>query len=67
MLFGTSNFGRQTIINNTIALAKASVVFDVAMGARIIAVKRLPEIGMRLNGDSRTCAGTLGEARLQSH
>src|SRR3989475_7160441 len=29
MLFGTSNFDRQTIINNTAALAKASRVFDV--------------------------------------
>ena len=29
MLFGTSNFDRQTIINNTVALAKASQVFDV--------------------------------------
>src|SRR5882762_10393405 len=29
MLFGTSNFDRQTIINNTVALGKASRVFDV--------------------------------------
>jgi len=29
MLFGTSNFDRQTIINNTVALAKAARVFDV--------------------------------------
>ena len=29
MLFGTSNFDRQSIINNTVALAKASRVFDV--------------------------------------
>src|ERR1700746_1547084 len=29
MLFGTSNFDRQTIINTTVALAKASQVFDV--------------------------------------
>src|ERR1700739_3204183 len=29
MLFGTSNFDRQTIINNTVALAKASRVFDL--------------------------------------
>src|SRR5947209_8600474 len=29
MLFGTSNFDRQTISNNTVALAKASRVFDV--------------------------------------
>jgi hypothetical protein len=28
MLFGASNFDRQTIINNTVALAKASRVFD---------------------------------------
>src|SRR5580704_14359249 len=29
MLFGTSNFDRQAIINNTVALAKASRVFDL--------------------------------------
>ena len=29
MLFGVSNFDRQTIINNTVALAKAAKVFDV--------------------------------------
>src|SRR6201996_9846436 len=29
MLFGTSNFDRQSIINSTVALAKASKVFDV--------------------------------------
>src|ERR1700754_1389464 len=29
MLFGTSNFDRQGIINNTVALSKAARVFDV--------------------------------------
>src|SRR3979411_2879215 len=29
MLFGTSNFDRQLIINNTVALAKATRIFDV--------------------------------------
>jgi nicotinamidase-related amidase len=29
MLFGVANFDRQTIINNTVALAKAATVFDV--------------------------------------
>ncbi len=29
MLFGTSNFDRQSIINNTVALGKAARVFDV--------------------------------------
>jgi len=29
MLFGVSNFDRQSIINNTVALAKATQVFDV--------------------------------------
>lgn len=29
MLFGTANFDRQSIINNTVALAKASRIFDV--------------------------------------
>jgi hypothetical protein len=28
MLFGTSNFDRQTIINNTVAFGKAAMVFD---------------------------------------
>src|ERR1700745_503791 len=29
MLFGVSNFDRQSIINNTVALAKAARIFDV--------------------------------------
>ena len=29
MLFGVSNFDRQSIINNTVALAKATRIFDV--------------------------------------
>jgi nicotinamidase-related amidase len=29
MLFGTSNFDRQSIINNTVALAEATRIFDV--------------------------------------
>ena len=29
MLFGTSNFDRQSIVNNTVALAKATRIFDV--------------------------------------
>ena len=29
MIFGVSNFDRQSIINNTVALAKAALVFDV--------------------------------------
>src|SRR5258705_12205838 len=29
MLFGTSNFDRQSIINNTVALAKATRIFEV--------------------------------------
>ena len=29
MLFGTSNFDRQSIINSTVALAKAARIFDV--------------------------------------
>jgi nicotinamidase-related amidase len=31
MLFGTSNFDRQSIINNTVALAKATRIFDVSV------------------------------------
>src|ERR1700675_2593578 len=31
MLFGTSNFDRQSIINNTVALAKATRIFDVTI------------------------------------
>ena len=33
MLFGTSNFDRQGIINNTVAFAKATRVFDVPVSA----------------------------------
>jgi nicotinamidase-related amidase len=29
MLFGTSNFDRQSIINSTVALAKATRIFDL--------------------------------------
>ena len=29
MLFGVSNFDRQSIINNTVALSKAALVFEV--------------------------------------
>jgi hypothetical protein len=29
MLFGTSNFDRQSIVNSTVALAKATPIFDV--------------------------------------
>jgi hypothetical protein len=29
MIFGTSNFDRQSIINSTVALAKATRIFDV--------------------------------------
>src|ERR1700741_4572783 len=32
MLFGVSNFDRQSIVNNTVALAKASRAFDVPVG-----------------------------------
>jgi len=32
MLFGTSNFDRQGIINNTVALGKAARVFDCTCG-----------------------------------
>ena len=39
MIFGTSNFDRQGIINNTVALAKASRVFDVPVVLRKVEKK----------------------------
>src|SRR5207247_11205352 len=39
MLFGVSNFDRQTIINNTVALAKATQVFDVPVVLRTVETK----------------------------
>src|SRR6266566_5013502 len=40
MLFGVSNFDRQSIINNTVALAKASRVFDVPVVLTTVETKR---------------------------
>src|SRR5258708_8091718 len=39
MLFGVSNFDRQTIINNTVALAKTTQVFDVPVVLTTVEVK----------------------------
>src|ERR1700745_67060 len=39
MLFGVSNFDRQTIINNTVALAKATQVFDVPVVLSTVTTK----------------------------
>src|ERR1700748_3829258 len=39
MLFGTSNFDRQGIINNTVALGKAARVFDVPVGLTTVETK----------------------------
>src|SRR5258705_3833733 len=39
MLFGVSNFDRQSIINNTVALAKATQVFDVPVVLTTVEVK----------------------------
>jgi hypothetical protein len=40
MLFGVSSFDRQTIINNTVALAKATQVFDVPIVLTTVESKR---------------------------
>src|ERR1700694_5911265 len=39
MLFGTSNFDRQLIINNTVALPKATRIFDVPVVLTTVATK----------------------------
>jgi nicotinamidase-related amidase len=39
MLFGTSNFDRQTIINNTVAFAEACRVFDVPVVLTVVETK----------------------------
>ena len=41
MLFGVSNFDRQTIINNVVALAKAARVFDVPVVLTTVETKAL--------------------------
>src|SRR4051812_33757726 len=47
MLFGTSNFDRQTIINNTVALAKATRVFDVPVVLTTVETKGSAETSGR--------------------
>jgi nicotinamidase-related amidase len=42
MLFGGSNFDRQTIINNAVALAKATRVFDLPVVLTSIESKSYP-------------------------
>lgn len=39
MLFGTSNFDRQSIINSTVALAKATRIFDVPVALTTVETK----------------------------
>ena len=39
MLFGTSNFDRQSIINTTVALAKATRIFNVPVVLRTVETK----------------------------
>ena len=39
MMFGVSNFDRQSIINNTVALAKAARVFDVPVVLTMVETK----------------------------
>jgi nicotinamidase-related amidase len=41
ILFGTSNFDRQGIINNTVALGKAARVFDVPVVLTTVETKSL--------------------------
>jgi hypothetical protein len=48
MLFGTSNFDRQGIINNTVAFEKAARVFDVPMVLTTVETKSFScDIGFR--------------------
>jgi len=45
MLFGTSNFDRQGIINNTVAFGKAARVFDAA--ERVALTPRTETVGVQ--------------------
>ena len=45
MLFGTSNFDRQGIINNTVAFGKAASVFDAA--DRVALTPRTETVGLQ--------------------
>ena len=45
MLFGTSNFDRQGIINNTVAFGKAARVFDAA--ERVVLTPRTETVGVQ--------------------
>ena len=46
MIFGTSNFDRQGIINNTAALSKAARVFDVPVVLSTVETKAFSVPGM---------------------
>jgi nicotinamidase-related amidase len=55
MLFGTSNFDRQGIINNTVALGKAARVFDVPVILTTVETKSFsgnmwPQLRARIPG-----------------
>src|SRR5258707_5904746 len=41
MLFGTANFDRQSIINNTVALAKATRIFEVPVVLTTVETKTI--------------------------
>jgi len=43
MLFGTSNFDRQSIINSTVALAKTTRIFDVPVVLTTVETKRFSD------------------------
>ena len=55
MLFGTSNFDRQTIINNTVALAKATRVFDVPVVLTTVETNSVQRTSLAT--DSRSLSG----------
>src|ERR1700722_12923368 len=67
MLFGTSNFDRQGIINNTVAIGKAARVFDVPVVLTTVETKSFsgnmwPHLGKRhwLRCDETNCGSHCG-------
>ncbi len=65
MLFGTSNFDRQGIINNTVAFGKAARVFDVPVeaGARKFSS---PAFGQRPALHCRPCRRFMTDTKSTS-
>jgi len=62
MLFGTSNFDRQSIINNcTVALSKASRVFDVPVVLTTVETKSFSGNLWPQIKETRRLCGTFGD------